>query len=330
LKSKTWAAVIIALALVAAACGGDDSGDGGDGNAGGSGSIFVSGSSTVEPISSRNAAKFSDLNPGVTISVEGPGTGDGFKKFCEGQSDISDASRAIKDSEAADCAANGIDYVELKVAIDGLSVLTSTNNTAISCVDFHDLYALIGPESLGFDNWSDANDLAAELGAGHAPYPDAPLVITAPGEESGTYDTFIELVIEDLADERGQEEAARLDYTASPNDNTIISGIAGTDTSLGWVGYAFFVENQDTVAALAVDDGESGCVRPNADSIADGSYPLSRPLYIYVNKAKAAEKAELADFVDFYLSETGLATVGETGYVALADYSDTINAWNSR
>lgn len=330
--------MILGLALVAAACGGDDSGDNGndttttaDGGGGGlSGSIFVSGSSTVEPISARNAEKFSAANPAVTIAVEGPGTGDGFKKFCNGESDISDASRAIKDSEAEDCAANGVEYVELRVAIDGLSVLTSTNNDAVSCLDFNDLYALIGPESVGFNNWSDANDLGAELGGTHAPYPDAPLVITAPGEESGTYDTFVEFVIEDLAKERGQEEAARLDYVASPNDNVIIDGIAGSDTSLGWVGYAFFVENQDKVAALAVDDSESGCVDPTPESIADGSYPLSRPLFIYVNKAKAAEKPELAAYVDFYLSDDGLASVGETGYVALADYSETRDAWANR
>ena len=320
--------LVLLLALVGAACGGDDSGDGGA--ADGSGSIFISGSSTVEPISARNGEKFSVANPGVTISVEGPGTGDGFKKFCAGDTDISDASRAIKPSEAEDCAANGVEYVELKVAIDGLSVLTSPNNAAVSCLDFNDLYALIGPESVGFDNWSDANDLASELGASHPPYPDAPLVITAPGEESGTYDTFVEFVIEDLAEARGEEEAARLDYVASPNDNVIIDGIAGSDTSLGWVGFAFFVENQDKVAALAVDNGDSGCVEPTAASIADGSYPLSRPLFIYVNTAKAAEKPELTDYVDFYLSDDGLATVGETGYVALADYSETRAAWDSR
>jgi len=327
LRKTTWTVLILVLALVAAACGGDDPDPAASG---GSGSIVISGSSTVEPISARNAQKFADLNPDVTISVEGPGTGDGFKKFCAGQTDISDASRAIKESEASDCAANGVEYVELKVAIDGLSVLTSVNNSAVSCLDFNDLYALIGPESLGFDNWSQANDLGSELGGTHAPYPDAPLVITAPGEESGTYDTFVEFVIEDLAEERGQEQAARLDYVASPNDNTIISGVAGSDTSLGWVGYAFFVENQDTVAALAVDGGDSGCVEPTPETIADGSYPLSRPLFIYVNKAKAAAKPELVDYVDLYLSEAGLASVAETGYVALADYSDTISAWSNR
>ncbi len=325
---KSWISCIVALALAGAACGGVDAEEVTSG--GGGGSIVISGSSTVEPISARNAEKFSVANPGITMSVEGPGTGDGFKKFCEGQTDISDASRAIKESEAEDCAANGVEYVELIVAIDGLSVLTSPANGTITCLDFRDLYALMGPESLGFDSWSDANSLASELGAGHAPYPDAPLVITAPGEESGTYDTFVEFVIEDLAEERGVEHAARLDYVASPNDNVIIDGIAGSETSLGWVGYAFYFENQDKVVALAVDDGTGGCVEPTEVTIADGSYPLARPLYIYVNTIKAAEKPELAEYVDFFLSTEGLASVPETGYVALSDYAGTIAAWESR
>lgn len=327
MKPRLWETLILALMLVSSACGDTGAEDGGSGDGG---SIAISGSSTVEPISARNAEKFSAANPDVTISVEGPGTGDGFKKFCEGQVDIADASRTIKESEVEDCAANGVDYVELEVAIDGLSVLTSPANDSVACLDFADLYALMGPESLGFDNWSDADSLAAELGAGNAPYPDAPLVITAPGEESGTYDTFVEFVIEDLAEERGAEPAARLDYVASPNDNVIIDGISGSDTSLGWVGYAFYVENQDTVAALAVDDGASGCIEPTESSIADGSYPLSRPLFIYVNTARAADKPELAAYVDFYLSPEGLASVSETGYVALADYSDTIATWQNR
>ncbi|NNF63047.1 MAG: phosphate ABC transporter substrate-binding protein PstS family protein [Acidimicrobiia bacterium] len=322
-----------ALALVAAACGGGDSTSDttaapSDGSL--SGSIFVSGSSTVEPISALNAEKFNAMHPNVGVTVEGPGTGDGFKKFCAGESDISDASRAIKESEAEECAAAGIEYVELQVAIDGLSVITSIENNAVSCLTFHDIYALVGPESTGFQNWSDANDLAGDLGGTTAPYPDAPLVVTAPGEESGTYDTFVELVIDDLAEEREQQGASRPDYQASANDNVIIEGISGTATSLGWVGYAFFAENTDKVTALAVDDGESGCVAPTADTIADGSYPLSRPLFIYVNKAKTAERPELAAFVDFYLSEAGLESVNETGYVELASYEDVIAAWESR
>lgn len=322
-------ALLAALALLTSACGGDDA-DGGDGGDTGD-SIEISGSSTVEPISALIALAFNEDNPGVGISVEGPGTGDGFARFCDGETDISNASRAIKDSERDKCAANSVDFVELQIATDGITVLTSPDNTAIACLDYLDIYALLGPESEGFEKWSDANTLAAELGASNAPYPDAELVVTAPGEESGTYDTFVELVIEDIASERGQEEATRVDYEASGNDNVIINGVSGNPTSLGWVGFAFYEENADQVSPIAIDGGD-GCVTPTTETIASFEYPLSRPLFIYVNKAKAAEKASLTSFVDYYLSDEGLAAVSEAGYVQLPadDIETTRTAWSSR
>ncbi len=326
-------ALLLALALVAAACGGDQGGSTTTGaattGAGLSGSIDISGSSTVEPISARVAETFSAMYPDVAIKVEGPGTGDGAQLFCTGQIDIGDASRAYKDAERELCAQNGIEFVELVVAIDGLSVLTSHDNAAFECLASADLYALMGPESIGFGTWSDANDLAAEIGAPNAPYPDADLVITAPGEESGTYDSFVEFAIADIAEERGEDAVLQPDYVASPNDNVIIEGIAGSLTSLGFVGYAFYLPNQDRVKALAIDGGE-GCVAPTAATIADGSYPYSRPLYIYVNKEAAADKPEVAAFVDLYLSEEGLASIDEAGYVRLADYGPTLEAWQNR
>jgi phosphate transport system substrate-binding protein len=273
---------------------------------------------------------FNAANPNVGVTVEGPGTGDGFKRFCAGETEVSDASRPMKDSEAENCAEAGINYVELKVAFDGLTVMTAPGNDAVSCLDFADLYALVGPESEGFNNWSDASALGAELGGSHAPYPDASLVITAPGEESGTYDTFIEFVVEDTAEERGQDAAARADYQASANDNVIVENIAGNPTSFGWVGYAFFVENKDTLKAIDIDGGE-GCVTPSDASIADGSYPLSRALFIYVNTDKAAENQSLADFIDYYLSDEGLASVAAAGYVDLPadEIQATRDAWNT-
>jgi len=320
---RKLAIAIAAIALFASACGSSD--DGGSSSSG----LFISGSSTVEPVSALNAESFNGTNPDVGITVEGPGTGDGFKKFCAGETDVSDASRQIKDSEIEACAAAGIEFIELRFAIDGLSVLTSKNNTAVSCVSFGDLYSLIGPESIGFGKWSEANELAAQIAGTNPPYPDAELVVSGPGEESGTYDSFVEIVLEDIADERDQEAVTRPDYTASPNDNVIIEGIAGSDTSLGWVGYAFYLANQDAVSALEVDGG-AGCVGPTPTTIADGSYPISRPLFIYVNKANADEKAELADFVDFYLSDEGLANVDQAGYIRLADYAPVREIWSSR
>ncbi|MEA2057081.1 MAG: phosphate ABC transporter substrate-binding protein PstS family protein [Actinomycetota bacterium] len=335
-----WLAVLVtALALIAAACSSsssDTTAASSDTTAAssesdtGSGTIIISGSSTVEPISAINAEAFRAVQPEVGISVEGPGTGDGFKKFCAGETDISDASRAIKDSEKEACAAAGIEFVELQVAIDGLSVLTSHANDQVACLSFNDLYALLGPESTGFGKWSDANDLAAELEATSPPYPDADLTVTAPGPESGTYDTFVEFTIEDVAEERGQEAAPRLDYTASANDNVIIEGIAGSDTSLGWVGYAFYLAAQDEVKALEVDGGDGTCVGPTPETIADGTYPLSRPLFIYVDPAKAQPGTALADYVDFYLSEDGLAAVDQSGYVRLADYEPVRSRWENR
>ena len=329
-SKRVLASLFVALALLATACGGgdDETGDGGGNDD--SSRLTISGSSTVEPITARVGEAFNAANPSVGVTVEGPGTGDGFKRFCAGETEVSDASRPIKDVEAQSCAEAGINYVELKVAFDGLTVMTAPGNDAVSCLDFADLYALIGPESEGFDSWNDASALGAELGGGHAPYPDAPLVITAPGEESGTYDTFVEFVIEDPAEERGQDAAARADYQASANDNVIVENIAGNATSLGWVGYAFYVENQGTLKAIDIDGG-SGCIAPSDASIADGSYPLSRALYVYVNTDKAAENQSLADFVDYYLSDEGLASVAAAGYVDLPanEIQTTRDAWNA-
>ncbi|MCZ7527442.1 MAG: phosphate ABC transporter substrate-binding protein PstS family protein [Acidimicrobiia bacterium] len=308
--------------LAATACGGGGAGDGEI-----SGEVVVSGSSTVEPITALNGEKFVEENPGVAFRVDGPGTGDGFQLFCDGETDISDASRPIKDQEIQKCADNDVEYVELKVGIDGLSVITSPENDAVECLAFGDLYALLGPESEGFDRWSDGNELATEVG-GNDDFPDAPLVITAPGEESGTYDSFVELALEDIAEERGQDPLARKDYESSPNDNVVVEGIAGNDTSLGWAGYAFVVENLDQVKPLPVDGGD-GCVEPSAETIAGGTYPLARPLFIYVNTAAAAESEAVAAFVDFYLSEEGRASVSEVGYVELTDaeWDATASAW---
>ncbi len=328
-------ALIVALALVAAACGSDDddsstatddtaTDDSSSDDAVAddlSGEIFISGSSTVEPVSVRVAELFEDVAPDVFVDVEGPGTGDGFKKFCEGETDISDASRAIKDSEAEDCAANGIEFTEILVGIDGIGVMTSANNSAVACVTFEDLYGLIGPESDGVETWADANAITA------SGLPDAPLDIFGPGEESGTYDSFIEIVIEDLAEERGQDAATRSTYSRSGDDNVILQGIQSSDTSLGWVGFAF-AANADGVKLLEVDGGD-GCVAATPDTIASNEYPISRNLYIYVNNAKAAESEALTAFVDFYVT-TGLdEAVAEVGYVELTDdaKAEVAEAW---
>lgn len=324
--SPRWSAALLTIPFVLAACGADPGSSATPGVSSDTlaGNVVIDGSSTVKPITSLVAESFGEMHSDFTYSVDGKGTGDGFALFCNGETDISDASRPIKDEEAANCDAANIQYIGLRIAIDGLSVITSVSNTAVSCLSFLDLYALLGPESQGFDTWDAADALAADLssafgtdfGTSHAPYPAADLDVTAPGEESGTFDSFVELALKKLAEAREQEVTTRPDYQASGDDNVIIQGISGSDHSLGWVGYAFADENPDTVSLLEVDTGD-GCVAPTPDTIASGEYPLARDLYIYVNLDKAAESEALTAFVDYYLSDEGIAAVTEADYVAL-------------
>jgi phosphate transport system substrate-binding protein len=335
-KHASLLAGLLALSLVSAACGSDDPAGNGATDGGTEpvpeGSITISGSSTVEPISSIVAEIFNETSPNVAISVDGPGTGDGFELFCNGETDISDASRPIESDEAKACKKNGIEYTELEVALDGVTVMTNPENADVTCLNNGDLYALFGPESEGLETWSAADPLATQAG-GNGGFPDVPLEITAPGEESGTYDAFIELSgIEDIAIEQGVPEddaaALRKDYQASPNDNVIITAMEGSTSALGFVGFAFADEAGDAVKELEVDGGE-GCVAPTPETISDGSYPLSRSLYIYVS-AEAAARPEVAAYVDFYLGDEAMATGGlaeEVGYIALP--SDRIEATRS-
>jgi phosphate transport system substrate-binding protein len=340
--------VVTAIVLVLAACSSPtESGGGSSGGGAGSGVegfVSIHGSSTVEPITSAVAGAFADANAGFDYEVGGEGTGDGFASFfCTGDSDISDASRAINDEEVAECEDAGVEFTELQIGYDGITVMTSPDNADVSCLTFLDLYALIGPESEGFASWSDANDLAAELedaglGTSSAPYPDAPLDISGPGEESGTYDSFIELVFGDIAEARvesgditeDQVGTTRPDYGANADDNVIVEGVEGPSSSLGWVGFAYFEENASALKAIEIDGGD-GCTGVSTESIADGSYPISRPLYIYVSDANADENPALAPFVDFFLGD-GYETVSGVGYVALPEdqLAETVAAWEGR
>ncbi len=337
------AAVLIVPALLLGACGKktDDEGTGsGDqteatADTSVSGSVVVSGSSTVEPITNFAREDFIAQNDQVDIDVEGPGTGDGFALFCDGETDISDASRPIKEEEIATCEENGIEFIELEVAIDGLSVITAEANP-LECLSFADVYALAGPESEGFSKWTDAQALATELGS-DTEFPDENLVVTAPGAESGTFDSFIELVTSGVAEARFEEgkieedavETVRADYSASPNDNAIIEGVAGDPGGFGWVGFAF-ADQAEGVRLMPISEEPGGeCIEPTAETIQDTSYPIARDLFIYVNKAKAEENAALAAFVDFYLEGlTGFVEAAD--YIPLADAAETESAWADR
>jgi phosphate transport system substrate-binding protein len=335
------ATLAAAFLFTASACGNDNSDEAGgdntvpEGSEDLEGSISISGSSTVEPISTAVAEAFAAQAGGVDITVEGPGTGDGFELFCSGETDISDASRPIKEEEAAACEEAGIEFIELEVGIDGISVITHPDNP-LECLNFADLYALIGPEAEGIDSWTGASEVAMALGS-ETELPDEGLVITAPGEESGTYDSFIEIVLESAAEPRVEEgvitedEAAttRSDYSAQSDDNAIIEGVGAEPGGLGWVGFAF-ADQADGVKKMPIAAEPGGdCVEPTSETIQDGTYPISRSLYIYVNAQKAEENEALSQFVDFYLD-------GLTGFVEGADYipleddSDVISAWEDK
>lgn len=298
------------------------------------GAVVVTGSSTVEPVSALVAEAFRGQNDQVDISVEGPGTGDGMERFCGGDADVTGASRPIKAEELEVCAAAGVEVIELPIGRDGITVVTAADNP-IPCLSFADLYALMGPESGGVDRWQDARGLARALGSA-TPLPDERLVLTGPGEESGTYDSFIEQVLDPVAETRVEEGeleeelvgTTRADYASSANDNTIIEGVATDRGGLGWVSFAY-AEEAEGVREVAVAETPGGaCTAPTLASIQEGSYPVARTLYLYVN-AERARLPAVAAFVDFYLA--GLdGFVAASEYVPLADAPATVARWDGR
>ena len=277
------AALVLSLGL--AACGGnneDAAASGGDDGA--SGEVVVDGSSTVQPLTDAAGELFLEVNSAVDVSVATSGTGGGFEKFCQGQTDISDASRPIKDEEIAICEENGVEYTELQVATDALTVVTSKDNDFITCLTVDELKALWAPEAEGaVTTWDKVNPA----------FPAEPLELYGPGTDSGPFDYF-------TAEITGAEGASRSDYNASEDDNVIVQGVGGSPSALGYFGYTYFEENTDTLKAVEIDGG-SGCVAPSAEAAQDGSYtPLSRPLFIYVSKKSFDEKPQVAEFVKFY------------------------------
>lgn len=333
-RRYVWiAAGLLALSVVAAACSSsDNSGDGGSASGGGelTGSLNISGSSTVEPITSLVAENFQSANTGVEMAVDGPGTTDGFALFCNGETDINDASRQISDDEIAACKAGGVDYIELAIGKDALTVVGHPDNP-VDCLALGDLYALFGPESQGIDNWSGANSLAKQVG-GNGGLPDLPLTIVAPGEESGTYGSFIDLATKSIADTQGQDpdNVLRPDYQISADDNVIIQNAEGTPGGLGFVGFSYAQNAGGNIKEFKIDNG-GGCVEPSAAAVNDGTYPLGRTLYLYVNKEKLASNPALKPFVDYYLSEEGIKAVTDVQYIALptADLEASRSTWST-
>ncbi len=299
-------------ALLLAACGG------GDGTSNGpnatsepalSGTVEVDGSSTVFPISEAVAEEFLREARKVRVTVGVSGTGGGMKRFCAGETDISDASRPITAAEAADCAANGVEFIELPVAYDGLSVVVHPGNDWAQCLTIAELNLLWGPEAEGkVKNWNQVR----------AAFPDAGVALYGPGTDSGTFDYFTEVV-------NGDGGASRADFTASEDDNILVTGVAGDKNALGYFGLAYLEENLGRVKGVEIDGG-GGCVAPSAATVEGGTYaPLSRPLFIYVKKESMA-KPQVEAFVDFYL-ENAAFLAADVGYVKFPDsFYDAIKA----
>lgn len=266
--------------------------------------IRIDGSSTVYPITEAMAEEFQIEKRGqVCVTVGISGTGGGFKKFCRGATDISGASRPIKESERKLCAENGIRYIELPVAFDALTVVINPANDWAEVMTVSELKKIWEPAAQRrITRWSDVRP----------DWPEEPLRLFGPGVDSGTYDYFTEAVV-------GDEHSSRGDFTASEDDNVLVQGVANDKYALGFFGYAYYAENTDKLKSVAIDDGEGPPVQPSIETAKNGTYqPLSRPIFIYVSAA-AAERPEVREFVEFYLEPQHAKWVREVGYVPLPD-----------
>lgn len=267
--------------------------------------IKVDGSSTVFPITEAVAEEFQKAEKGKTMVTVGiSGTGGGFKKFCRGETDISDASRPIKDSEKKLCAENGIEYIELPAALDALTVVINPKNTWVDHLTVEELKTAWSPEAQGkITSWKQIRPS----------FPDRPLVLFGAGTDSGTYDYFVEAIVEG--------KSTRGDFTASEDDNVLVQGVANDVNAMGFFGLAYYEENHDKLKAAPISWKGGKAVSPSVENAKNASYqPLSRPIFIYVNKKSADSKPYVARFVEFYMNKKHAASlVKEVGYVPLPD-----------
>ena len=274
------------LAVGATACGSDDDKDSGSEGGGGgalSGTIKIDGSSTVAPLSEAAAELFQAENPNVRVTVGTSGTGGGFEKFCAGETDISDASRPIKDDEEAPiCKKNGVAYEEVQVANDGLAVVVNPQNDFAKCLTVAEVKKIYDKGSK-VNNWKQVNPK----------FPDTKMELFGAGTDSGTFDYFTEAI-------NGDEGRSRSDYNATEDDNVTVQGVSGSEGGIGYFGLSYAQQNEGKVKAVEIDGGD-GCVAPSAETVQDGSYkPLSRPLFIYPSE-KALKRPEVKAFLEFYL-----------------------------
>jgi phosphate transport system substrate-binding protein len=297
-KTGRAAAVATGLALALAACGGADAGQGSGEDGELSGTIQIDGSSTVAPLSEAAAELFQEENSGVRVVVGTSGTGGGFEKFCAGETDISDASRPIKEEEAAICEQNGIAYEEITVANDGLAVVVNPENDWATCLTVEQLNAIWAPEST-VANWNQVDPS----------FPDEPLTLFGPGTDSGTFDYFTDAI-------NGEEGASRTDYQPSEDDNVIVQGVQGSPGAMGYFGLSYVQENEGAVKPIEVDGGD-GCVAPSEETVLAGEYtPLGRELFIYLSD-KALQRPEVVEFANFYI-ENDEAIADQALYIPLS------------
>ncbi len=263
--------------------------------------IAVDGSSTVYPISLSMAEEFQIINPDAQVTVGFSGTGGGFERFCTGETQISDASRVVKDDEVAACEEAGIPFIELPIAADALTVVVNPENDWVECLTVEQLQQIWSADG-GVTNWSDVD----------SSFPNEPIELYAPGVDSGTFDYFNEAII-------GDDASIRQDFFPSEDDNVLVQGVQGNPNAMGFFGYAYYAENPDTLKAVQIDGGD-GCVEPSAETVENASYtPLSRPLFIYVSQNAVDSTPAVQDFVDFYLNADNRELIEDTGYVTYGD-----------
>jgi len=297
-KVAAITATFAAAALVLTACGGQPTGGSTESGPALSGAVTADGSSTVAPLAEAAADQFRDVEAGVNVTIATSGTGGGFKTFCAGETDISNASRAIKDEEAAICDAAGIKYTEIVVANDGLSVVINPENDWAENLTVEQLNKIWAPESEGVvTNWNQVDPS----------FPDVPLSLFGAGTDSGTFDYFTAAI-------NGEEGAIRADYSPSEDDNITVQGVAGEKGAIGFFGLSYAEENSDVVKAISVDG-----VFPSVETVQDGSYtPLSRPLFIYVANASYTDKPQVKAFVDYFV-ENAVSIAEASLFVPLTD-----------
>jgi phosphate transport system substrate-binding protein len=294
---RTLTLLFAALALVTAACGGDD--DAAETGNGLSGRIAADGSSTVGPLATAAAERFRQEEPGVDVTVGVSGTGGGFERFCAGETDLSNASRQIDEEEQQACESKGIEYEEIQVASDALTVVVNPQNDWLTCLTTDQLKTIWNRGS-NVENWQDVDPS----------FPDEPLKLYGPGTDSGTFDYFTDEI-------NGEEGVSRSDYSATEDDNVIVQGVAGDKGALGYFGLSYYQQNTDKLKAVEIDGG-NGCVAPSAETAQSGRYtPLSRPLFIYA-KRESLQRPEVKAFLTFLL-DNQQAIAESAQFVPLTD-----------